>query len=163
MHSLPEVQRLARYKSPAELRADDKPAILRAMIRLLPGDQWRLAEMVMLNHVSHRAAAVSLQVVPGVVTRRVHSIRNRLACPVRRALFLHLEELPEPTRAIAVEHFYAGVSKATLAKTFDLPVREIQAHLDYVRFWIRALRLRRSKTPSISDDSTRNGQRAAYA
>lgn len=143
MQSLPEVQFLRRHRTPAQLRASaDKRALYR-MIRLLTPDERRLAEMVLINGQSHRAAAAAFSVVPGNLTRRVRRLRNRLACPVRRALAVHVDTLPQPMRDIAVEHFFAGVPRAALARTFNLSQRDIKVQLDYIRGWLRALQRRR--------------------
>lgn len=145
MRTLPDVELLQRYQSPAALRAGGAANRMRAMLRLLPTDQRRLAEMVLLNHVSHRAAAASFRMTPGGVTRRVKTIRARLTCPIRRALFLHLDTLPEPTRSLAVEHFFGGAGCSTLARAFNLSPREVHTQLDYVRGWVRALNRQRRK------------------
>lgn len=139
MQSLPDVQLIRRHTLPAALRASAEKRALHTMLRLLSPDERRLAEMVLINRQSHRAAAAEFSVVPGVVTRRVCRLRNRLACPVRRALAVHLDTLPQPMRDLAVEHFFAGVSRAALARNLSLPPREVQAQLDYIRGWLRAL------------------------
>lgn len=143
MRSLPELERVIGAKSPGDLRSSDAREALRRMIRLMPADQRRLIEMVIINRQSHRAAAAALHMVPGVVTRRVRRLRNRLACPVRRALAAHVDTLPAPTRGLAVDHFFAGVPRTRLARTFNLSLRDVQAQLDYVQGWIRALNRRR--------------------
>ena len=143
MRTLPEVGLIRGFKRPADLRAGGAGESLRRMIKLMPTQHRRLIEMVIVNHQSHRAAGTELGIVPGVVSRRVRALRNRLACPVRRALATHLDTLPEPTRGLAINHWFAGVPRTELARDFNLSLREVQAQLDYVLGWIRALNRRR--------------------
>lgn len=142
MLRLPDFDFHANAKTPGKMRAEIERAALRRMLRLMPQDQRRLVEMVILNHQSHRAAAAELHMVPGVVSRRVRQLRNRLACPIRRALALHLDTLPEPTRGLAVDFFFGGVTRRELARRANLNERDLQTQLDYIRGWIRALNRR---------------------
>lgn len=142
MLTLPDFDFHPDPRSPAALRREGNREALRRMIRLMPQDHRRLVEMVILNRASHREAAAALHMVPGVVSRRVRSLRNRLACPIRRALALHLDTLPPQMRALAVEHYFGGVTRTTLARQHGLTDREIQAQLDYIRGWTRALNRR---------------------
>lgn len=147
MRTLPDVSLIHQSKSPAQLRAGGGGVnkAFRAMLVHLPSDHRRLIEMVVLNRRSHRAAAAELRMVPGVVTRTVRRLRNRLACPVRRALALHLDTLPEPTRSLAVDHFFAGLSYKQLVSNHRLTEREVRDQLSYVRGWLRALNRRRAE------------------
>lgn len=130
-------------RRPAALRAEDAGALLRQMIRLLPSEQRQLAQMVILNRQSHREAARALRQVPGAVSRRVKALRNRLACPVRRALALHLDTLPPAMRGIAIDFYFGGASQRAIARSQGLPASEIRAQIEYLTGWIRALHRRR--------------------
>lgn len=119
--------------------AADAAARLAAITRLLPAEDRRLVELLLVRGLSHRAAALELGVAAGMVSRRVKRIRNLIASPTVRAIADHADSLAAPVRQIAVDHFFHRMSVKVLASRLDLTRREVQAHLDFVRGWARAL------------------------
>ncbi len=161
MRSLPNVQLIKRHTSPATLRRERARASVRRMLSHMPHTQRRLVEMVILNRASHRTAAAELRLSPGAVTRRVARLRDRLACPIRRALAVHLDTLPEPTRGLAIDHFFGGVTRRSLCRLRDLSDREVSSQLDYVRGWLRALNRRELAKRRASQERLAAGEAAS--
>lgn len=119
--------------------AADASARLAAVTRLLPAEDRRLIDLLVVRGLSHRAAARELALPPGVITRRVRRIRNLLASPTIRAIAEHIDSLASPVREVAIDHFFSRMSIRLIGDRVGLTRREVQARLDYVRGWARAL------------------------
>jgi hypothetical protein len=119
--------------------AGDAAARLAALTRLLPAEDRRLIELLLVRGLSHRAAAMELRVAPGVVSRRIQRLRKLVASPTVRAVAEHVESLAIPARQIAVDHFFSRMSVKLICDRQCLTRREVQAQLDFIRGWARAL------------------------
>lgn len=117
----------------------DVAARVAGVTRLLPAEDRRLIDLLLVRGLSHRAAATVLRVSAGAITRRVRRIRNLIASPTIRAIAEHHPSLASPLRELAIDHFFNRIPVTLLCRRFDLTRRDVQAQLDYVRGWARAL------------------------
>lgn len=119
--------------------APEAAARLAAVARLLPAEDRRLIDLLLVRGLSHRAAAVELRVAPGVVSRRIQRLRKQLASPTVRAIAEHFDSLAPPARQIAQDHFFGRMSIKLICERLDLTRRDVQSQLDFIRGWARAL------------------------
>ena len=125
-----------------------------AVLRLLPAEDRRLVEMLLIGGLTQRAVAVALRLDAGVVARRGRRLRNMLACPTTRAIAEHLDTLAEPSRRIAIDYFFTRLSVCLMAEHRGLTRRHVQQQIDFIRGWARALhRAHAIASDAVEDDS----------
>lgn len=144
---------------PTDRRFDDpvgRAQELSAVMRLLPEPDRRLVDLVILQHRSHRDAAVALGLDAGVVCRRARRLRNRLACPTFRVIARALDTLDPAARALAVDHFILDLPVNVCARERGLPRKVVQSQVDFLRGWAKgthraALRAQNASRDVIDD------------
>lgn len=127
---------------PTERHFDDpagRAAELAAVMRLLPADDRKIVDLVLLQHRSHRDAAAAIGADAGAVTRRARKLRNRLSCPNVRMIARALDTLDPATRRLAVDGFILALPVNVLARLHGLSRRDAQSRLDFARGWAKAL------------------------
>jgi hypothetical protein len=124
-----------------------------AVLRHLPAEDRRLAQLVLIEQRSHRVAGRLLRINPGVVTRRARRLRNLLASPTVRAVADQLDTLPEPARQVAIDHFLRRKSVALICLHRDAPRREVVGQLEFIRGWARALHRERLLAEARADQA----------
>lgn len=132
LESEPHERTVAAANADAALR-------VAAIARLLPAEDRRLIDLLHVEGLSQRAAAIQLGIAPGVISRRARRLRNLLASPMVRAIAANLDSLAPHLREIAVEHFFSRVSIPLLCERTGVTRRTMEQRLDYVIGWVRGI------------------------
>ena len=125
--------------------ASDSQGSLRQRIALLEPADRSLVELVLHEGASHRQIARLMNCSPGVVSRRLVRLRNRLHDP-RVVALLHPDCPLEPDyRQLGVERILLDRSVRGLAEAHGLTGPDVRRRLDVIDFWFSELTKRRRR------------------
>ena len=116
----------------------DIPPALRRRAGALPQADRALLELSWSGcHLRHIAQLLGR--APGTVSRRIASLRRRLAEPIVRALLEHGAGLSDEQRDVGLGYFLHRRSIRKLAEEHELPASEVTRILAYVRGWAKGV------------------------
>jgi IS30 family transposase len=119
--------------------AAEAPDALWQRIALLSEDDRTLLELSLRVGASYRVIARVLKRSPGWVSRSIRRLGRRLHDPLVVALMDRDCPLDPTYRQIAVEHFLAGRSVASLARQHERPEQEVRQIVKFVSSWHRGV------------------------
>jgi hypothetical protein len=126
---------------PARIRprlVEADPLTLRQLRHLSDKDRL-IMELTLESRASRRQLAAALNLAPGNVTRRYHSILRRLRDPLVLSLTSPDCTLPPQHREIGIGRFLHRSTIRQLMREYHLTYGQVKHTLEYIRGWHRGM------------------------